>query len=102
MKETSKILILLLSTYLVTPTFAQDWWETASFYQIYPQSFKDADGNGLGDLKGITSKLDYLQDLGVTAVWLTPSKLLQCYFRIKSINLINRSIHFCLNAKYFL
>ncbi|CAG9865477.1 unnamed protein product [Phyllotreta striolata] len=49
-----------------------DWWQNAVVYQIYPLSFKDSDGDGSGDLKGITSKLPYLQDLGVTAIWLTP------------------------------
>ncbi|XP_065369743.1 maltase A1-like [Calliphora vicina] len=49
-----------------------DWWQTAEFYQIYPRSFMDSDGDGIGDLKGITSKLQYLKDIGVTAVWLSP------------------------------
>ncbi|XP_055843720.1 maltase A2-like [Episyrphus balteatus] len=48
------------------------WWEDASLYQIYPRSFKDNDGDGVGDLKGITSKLDYLKDIGITAAWLSP------------------------------
>jgi alpha-glucosidase len=48
------------------------WWETAVFYQIYPRSFADGNGDGIGDLPGIISKLDYLQWLGVDAVWLSP------------------------------
>jgi alpha-glucosidase len=49
-----------------------DWWRHAVFYEIYPRSFKDTDGDGVGDLKGITAKLDYLAALGVDAVWITP------------------------------
>jgi len=52
------------------PTTA--WWLDAVFYQIWPRSFKDTDGDGIGDFKGITSQLDYLVDLGITAIWLTP------------------------------
>jgi oligo-1,6-glucosidase len=48
------------------------WWKEAIVYQLYPRSFKDSDGDGVGDLKGIISKLDYLQSLGITAVWLNP------------------------------
>ncbi len=48
------------------------WWKEAIVYQIYPRSFKDTDGDGVGDLKGIIEKLDYIQSLGVTAVWLNP------------------------------
>ncbi|XP_030374993.1 maltase A3-like [Scaptodrosophila lebanonensis] len=51
---------------------SKDWWETAQFYQIYPRSFMDSDGDGIGDLNGITSKLEYLKDIGVTAAWLSP------------------------------
>lgn len=60
--------------FFATPTLSKDWWETASFYQIYSRSFKDDSGDGHGDLKGISSKLDYLKNLGVNAIWLTPSK----------------------------
>src|SRR5215212_3100060 len=48
------------------------WWKHAVFYEIYPRSFKDSDGDGVGDLNGITSRLDYLARLGVDAVWITP------------------------------
>jgi len=48
------------------------WWKEAVFYQIYPRSFKDSNGDGIGDLGGIISKLDYLKDLGVDAIWLSP------------------------------
>jgi oligo-1,6-glucosidase len=48
------------------------WWKEAVIYQIYPRSFKDSDGDGIGDLKGIISKLDYIKSLGVTAIWLNP------------------------------
>ncbi|MCI1984039.1 MAG: alpha-glucosidase [Bifidobacteriaceae bacterium] len=51
---------------------AHEWWQEAVFYQIYPRSFKDSNGDGIGDLRGIIEKLDYLQKLGVTALWLSP------------------------------
>ncbi|MBS1511298.1 MAG: alpha-glucosidase [Bacteroidetes bacterium] len=48
------------------------WWKEAVVYQLYPRSFKDADGDGIGDLKGIISKLDYLKSLGINVIWLNP------------------------------
>ncbi|WP_159560654.1 glycoside hydrolase family 13 protein [Streptococcus halichoeri] len=48
------------------------WWHQATIYQIYPRSFMDSNGDGIGDLKGIISKLDYLEKLGITAIWLSP------------------------------
>jgi len=48
------------------------WWKEAVVYQIYPRSFKDSDGDGVGDLKGIISKLDYVKSLGIDVVWLNP------------------------------
>jgi glycosidase len=48
------------------------WWENAVLYQIFPKSFKDTDGDGVGDLQGIVEKLDYLQELGVDGIWINP------------------------------
>ncbi|HEX4028975.1 MAG TPA: alpha-glucosidase [Terracidiphilus sp.] len=50
----------------------QNWWKNAVIYEIYPRSFQDSNGDGIGDLNGITQRLDYLQELGVDAIWLTP------------------------------
>nr|AYV99560.1 venom polypeptide [Dolopus genitalis] len=50
----------------------KEWWQTASFYQIYPRSFKDSDTDGIGDLQGITEKMHHLKDIGITATWLSP------------------------------
>ena len=49
-----------------------EWWRHAVIYEIYPRSFQDSNGDGVGDLKGITSRLDYLHDLGIDAIWITP------------------------------
>ncbi|MCP8969180.1 glycoside hydrolase family 13 protein [Ectobacillus ponti] len=48
------------------------WWKEATAYQIYPRSFMDSDGDGMGDLRGIISKLDYLKDLGIDVIWICP------------------------------
>ena len=50
----------------------RDWWKSAVFYQIYPKSFQDTDGDGIGDIRGIISRLDYLQTLGIDGIWLSP------------------------------
>ena len=50
----------------------RQWWKEAVVYQIYPRSFNDSDGDGVGDIPGITEKVDYLDDLGVDVVWLCP------------------------------
>jgi len=67
--------ILFVSSFLA-PVYAQDegqpWWQHAVFYEIYPRSFADSNNDGLGDLRGITSKLDYLHRLGVDAIWISP------------------------------
>lgn len=75
------VLLLLVISVLPLPASAQQaavdaeghqWWQHAVFYEIYPRSFADSDDNGIGDLKGITSRLDYLKQLGVDAIWITP------------------------------
>ena len=48
------------------------WWQKAVVYQIYPRSFQDSNGDGIGDINGIIQRLDYLQDLGIELIWLTP------------------------------
>ena len=48
------------------------WWKEAVAYQIYPRSFMDSNGDGIGDLKGIIQKLDYLKDLGIDVLWISP------------------------------
>jgi alpha-glucosidase len=65
----------MTSTTDVSPlpsTPGHEWWRTAVIYQIYPRSFADSNGDGIGDLPGITSRLDALADLGVDAIWLSP------------------------------
>ena len=49
-----------------------DWWRNAVIYQVYPRSFADGDGDGTGDITGLTSRIPYLADLGVDALWLNP------------------------------
>jgi alpha-glucosidase len=50
----------------------QNWWQHSVFYQIYPRSFQDSNGDGIGDLQGIIDRLDYVQELGVEAIWISP------------------------------
>ena len=56
----------------VAPAAGEPWWKTAVVYQIYPRSFADSDGDGIGDLRGITARLDHLSALGVDVIWLSP------------------------------
>ncbi|MDE3063085.1 MAG: alpha-glucosidase [Acidobacteriota bacterium] len=55
-----------------TETSGNEWWRHAVIYEIYPRSFQDSNGDGIGDLKGVTERLDYLKNLGIDAIWLTP------------------------------
>jgi alpha-glucosidase len=68
---------LFLTTSIAAQTKPVDaeghqWWQHAVFYEVYPRSFADSDNDGVGDLKGITSRMEYLHDLGVDAIWITP------------------------------
>jgi oligo-1,6-glucosidase len=78
-------LALTLPAFAADPAFRHDlpegrtangytrrWWKSAVVYQVYPRSFQDSNGDGIGDLPGITSRLDYLRDLGVNVIWLSP------------------------------
>ena len=71
-------LLLSLTSQVARPAdptlngYEPKWWKEAVVYQIYPRSFKDSNGDGIGDLKGITSKLDYIKALGVDVIWLSP------------------------------
>jgi oligo-1,6-glucosidase len=71
MKKYLLIAVVCLSSF---KSFGQDkvWWKETVVYQVYPQSFKDSNGDGVGDLKGIAQKLDYLQQLGVETIWINP------------------------------
>ncbi|MCF7948575.1 MAG: alpha-glucosidase [Spirochaetia bacterium] len=53
-------------------SLSQPWWKETTVYQVYPRSFKDSRGDGIGDLEGIISRLDYLQELGIETIWLSP------------------------------
>ncbi|XP_053966035.1 maltase A2-like [Anastrepha ludens] len=64
--------LVLLCAFSASANSTVDWWESATLYQIYPRSFMDSDGDGIGDLNGITSRLEYLKEIGVTAAWLSP------------------------------
>ncbi|MFP3394525.1 alpha-amylase family glycosyl hydrolase, partial [Brevibacillus sp. SIMBA_076] len=55
-----------------TKTLKRNWWKEAVAYQIYPRSFYDANGDGIGDIQGIIDKLDYLKDLGIDVIWICP------------------------------
>jgi alpha-glucosidase len=86
----STLIVMLLASVALAPLRAQEsasaaisqqqlsknsadpWWKHAVIYEIYPRSFQDSNGDGIGDINGITSRLDYLKDLGVDAIWISP------------------------------
>ena len=51
---------------------SRNWWQSEVIYQIYPWSFQDSNSDGVGDIQGIISRLDYLADLGITSIWISP------------------------------
>ncbi|XP_047020609.1 maltase A1-like [Helicoverpa zea] len=69
MREFSLLVMVALAA---SVSCVDNWWKSAVVYQIYPRSFKDSNGDGIGDLNGITQKLSYLKDTGIDAIWLSP------------------------------
>jgi oligo-1,6-glucosidase len=67
-----KIIVSTLKSYLGEIKVQKKWWKESVVYQIYPRSFKDSNGDGIGDIKGIIEKLDYLKELGIDVIWLSP------------------------------
>ncbi len=72
MTITTSLIQLKAEAQIKNVPMEKEWWKEAVVYQIYPRSFKDSNGDGVGDLKGIISKLDYVKSLGIDAVWLNP------------------------------
>src|SRR5947209_400572 len=66
------VLMLLASGAAIAQKGDIHWYDRAVIYEIYPRSFQDTNGDGIGDLNGVTSRLDYLKELGVNAIWITP------------------------------
>lgn len=71
-KSWQPFIVFVIFVYSGNVIADDDWWENGHFYQIYPRSFQDSDGDGVGDLHGITLRLPYLKYIGVTGVWLSP------------------------------
>ena len=67
------IAVLAATSSLAEAQTSDLWWKHAVIYELYPRSFQDTNGDGVGDINGITSRLDYLKDLGVDAIWITPA-----------------------------
>lgn len=66
------LLVVWAVSTLAVNVLAKDWWQNGNFYQIYPRSFKDSNGDGIGDLNGISSRIPYLKEIGIDGVWLSP------------------------------
>lgn len=81
------------------------WWQKAVFYQIYPRSFADGNGDGIGDFAGMTAKLSYLQELGVDAIWLSPhfpSPFIDCGYDVSDYQDVGPEYGTLDNFKHFL
>ena len=74
------------------------WWKNAVVYQIYPRSFMDSNGDGIGDIRGIITKLDYLEELGIDAVWLSLLSVNLRRMTMDMIFLIIRILTLCLET----
>jgi alpha-glucosidase len=81
------------------------WWQKAVFYQIYPHSFADGNGDGISDFPGMTAKLDYLQDLGIDGIWLSPhypSPFFDCGYDISDYTDVGPEYGTLADFKHFL
>ncbi|HEX9151919.1 MAG TPA: alpha-amylase family glycosyl hydrolase, partial [Flavobacterium sp.] len=78
--KSSIVIVALLSFFILDSSLMEaqntrnqeNWWKESVFYQIYMPSYADSNGDGYGDFKGMTTKLDYLKSLGIKGIWLTP------------------------------
>ena len=67
----------------------KQWWQNRTAYQIYPKSFLDTNGDGIGDIPGIIEKLDYLKDLGIGILWISPVYVSPCADQGYDLSLIH-------------
>lgn len=63
-----------------------DWWKKSVVYQVYPRSYQDSNGDGIGDLPGLTSRLSYIKDLGADVIWLNPRTFIHNYLSQNPFN----------------
>ena len=93
----------LAKSYHPSPDVKGAWWQNAVFYQIYPRSFQDTNGDGIGDLQGISDRLDYLVDLGIDAIWISPiypSPMVDFGYDVADFLSANKGTKFIRRSKY--